>query len=191
MSVDCKIELPALAGIDDVCTVMGILAGLPFVREELTTPQKTGTFAGYDTDPYWFVKVPGATINTKYSPNGTAQIHLEGPMVDGEEMHHVLYFYEHVSRERTSMRMIMPKSTAFWIAIGKGLVNFFGGVIDYNDCDESYVDYAVEEQYIFCDGDPNEKWQEWQERIASVTPLTMADLIETNKHASYGMAVTS
>ena len=34
-----------------------------------------------------------------------------------------------------------PPSTAFWIAIGKGLVDFFGGKLDYNDCDEKDVDY--------------------------------------------------
>lgn len=31
-------------------------------------------------------------------------------------------------------------ASAFWVALGRGLAEFYGGVVDYNDCDETEAD---------------------------------------------------
>lgn len=105
----------------------------------------------------------------------------DGRLVDGERCHSVLYFFEGTKKGE---RMMIPPSTDFWIAIGKGLVEFFGGTLDYNDCDDSDVDFKrAARKDIHAEG--NEEWYSLQERKLAVKPLTKADLEATRKVASY------
>jgi hypothetical protein len=70
----------------------------------------------------------------------------------------------------------MPRSTTFWCAIGKGLVKFFGGKIDYNDCDSKKVDFSKKpfSDRINCPSD-GKPWQAFQEKLWNLLPLTSKD----------------
>ncbi len=38
--------------------------------------------------------------------------------------------------------MLLPRSTSFWLSVGKGLIDFFGGKMDYNDSDDIEINYS-------------------------------------------------
>lgn len=166
MSTNTRIILPTDVRIDDVATVIGKLAGLPAVKK--------------DSDKSFFTSINGVKIIPS-SMAEMAEIVLEGNMIDKQKKHFVYYFFEgeHGKRE------ICPKSTAFWVAIGKRLVEFFGGKIDYNDCDN--IDWDYESQIPREHNDPNDgkEWNDFQEEIYNLKPITKLELKEAQKFASY------
>ena len=50
----------------------------------------------------------------------------------------LIYHYE---SSKPGMPLLMPASTAAKIALCVGLAKFFGGIVDFNDCDSRNVDY--------------------------------------------------
>lgn len=178
MGVDCKVYLPDNVKIDNVVEVMGIAAGLPCKRFYHKS------YNGKDTG-YWGAHVEGASAKPCQFIVTLADIELKGKMVDGLEEHTVNYHFE---RDRTSGRLLMPRSTAFWLAIAHRLVDFFGGHIDYQDCDDSYNDYEVPAKSDELNSpDDGELWQNLQERIESVKPITQEELQHYNSLAAYNM----
>ena len=81
----------------------------------------------------------------------------------------------------------MPRSTAEWLAIGKALVDFFGGDLTYADT-VGGIDYSVKwgsrNRNAPTDGKP---WQDFQKRIFKVRTLTGDDVRAMEKHAAYGI----
>jgi hypothetical protein len=68
-----------------------------------------------------------------------------------------------------------------WCAVGTALVNFFGGHVDYNDCDDEATGpqkTAVPVQRN--DPSDNPEWTALQERLMTLGPLT-ADNIEAHR----------
>jgi len=120
MGVDTRITLPGNVRVQEVADVIGILAGLE--------PRKRR----FD-DKSFHVTVPGVKITPTHAPY-VVEIQLvpeNGALVDGEMYHSVLFFFE----DKGTDKLMNPPSTAFWISIGRNIVNLFGGEIDYNDCD--------------------------------------------------------
>ena len=80
----------------------------------------------------------------------------------------------------------MPRSTPWWLAAGKALVDFFGGELDYNDCDSSDSDYAVpakgDSMNRPSDGKP---WHRLQDRILALQPLSADDILSARQDAAY------
>lgn len=68
---------------------------------------------------------------------GMGELHLESktPLVDGEFRHRATFFLAH-QREGNVWTHVYPKSTAFWCAMGKRLVDWFGGFLIYADCEK-------------------------------------------------------
>lgn len=171
MGVDCKIYLPDNVQIHDVARVMGIAAGLPFTKEPI----------GHEDA--WSVKVEGAYIDPSRVVT-LANISLSGKLIDGEFRHDAIYHFEASQKGR----LLMPRSTAFWIGIGRRLVDFFGGHVDYNDCDEIYDDYIkIPKSRRHNSPQDGKPWQKFQQRIAEVKPLTQEELIAFDIFASYKM----
>ncbi len=177
MGVDCKILLPAAAQIRDVADVLGALAGFPMHKRHFGPPLD-GWIAGRD---YRDENVVVKPYSDSSSLIAHMQIVINGESVDGENGHQVMYHFE---GSRKGEHLLMPRSTDFWIAIGKGLVDFFGGTVDYNDCDDSDVDYQQPERSDI-HAEDGEEWTEFQERKLAVKPLTKEQLAECRKEASY------
>ena len=80
--------------------------------------------------------------------------------------------------------LLMPACTAAKIALCVGLVKFFGGKIDFNDCDNRQVDrrYKPRPDIHATDG---EEWDHLQRRIIAVKPLTAADVAKYEKYSGY------
>lgn len=171
MGVDTKIYLPANVCVRDVADVIAILAGKKAERRDFSTGN-----SGWSTEVDG-VKVKNSSVET------CLDIFIEGPFSEaaeavrgGQESIHVLY---HMEGSKNGERLLMPRSTPFWKAIGKGLVKFFGGRVDYSDHDDSYCDFyrkpkSAEENHP-SNGEP---WYNLQIRKLKLKPLTEKNFIE-------------
>lgn len=172
MSVDTRITLPSGVRLDDVADVLGIIVGLPHAVEPMESHPHTALLC-----------VEGVSTRSSHAPE-MAIIALEGPMVDGGNLRHAYYFFESDSNVwPRGSRSILVRSTPFWVAAGKRLVEFFGGQIDYKDGDDIEVDFQAPEDHLAqSDG---EAWVRHQHDMDQVVSLTMEDLVAAKKHAYY------
>jgi len=180
MGVDIEIYLPAYVRIRDVADVVGRLAGLPI--------EPLGGGGGF-----WHVK--GAQAVASSVPT-MALIELKGRcFIDGETHHEMNYHFECSKPEwdgepiKGEFRHLSARSTPWWCAIGKRLVEIFGGIVDYQDCDSNYTDIVnfkgfVKNRALFTAHDDPE-WSKLKNLIRDVQPITYVDLAEADKVAAY------
>ena len=159
MGVNCKITLPPAARLQDVADVIGALAGMPCKQRDFGKGLKG-----------WAAHVDGVTAESIKGLPTCANIEFDSP-VDGSR-HHVMYHFEW---DRHGNRGLMPRSTPLWCAIGKGLVDFFGGSVDYNDWDAIAVDYSQPARDDIHAEDGAE-WYAFQERKLAVQPISAEQL---------------
>lgn len=171
MGVDTRITLPENVRVSDVTRVIGIAAGLKPRRYY------------FSNGDGWCVDVPGSKVSTTGVPE-MVRIELFGDLIDGKKQHEVFYHYEC----EQGGRLLNPRSTAFWIAVGKRLVDFFGGELIYNDCDNK-VDYSVLAKPRI-DNSPSDGhlWYNFQERLEKVVPITKEELKYFDSVAAYKLA---
>jgi hypothetical protein len=166
MGVDCRIILPADVRVRDVAKVAGILAGLKASKLNLTG----GSYG---------VQVEGAEAKTTCVVE-MAEITLVGKLVDGERGHVGYYHYE-----MKEGRLLNPRSSAFWICVGRGLVDFFGGTVDYCDCDTVEVDYKARRKFKDNSPEDGQPWHDFQDAMLAVKPITKAQLNKAREWAAY------
>jgi hypothetical protein len=157
MGVDTKILLPATARLMDVTSVLGKLLGFPH--------EKCGLSAGGS----YYYRVPG--ISTATAIDTCALIKWTDCRIEGVGGS-VLYHFEGSPRGE---RLLMPHCCEEWQEIGRQLVQFFGGTVDYNDCDDVDVDFSRPNQ--FPDGMPGDgqAWRALQESIAAVRMIRLGN----------------
>jgi hypothetical protein len=172
MGVDVRVSLPGNVQVRNVANVMGVLAGCPASKRYFANDPSGG----------WGTAVEGVEVKSTSSPE-MAEIRLTGKLCDGEHRHFCFYHFEPDSGEG---RLMMPRSTAFWIAVMTKVVDFFGGTIDYRDSDDSDCDYSVpaksNQENSAGDGDA---WYDLQNRILNIVPVTEEELLAAKEHASY------
>ena len=176
MGVDCKITLPANVRLKDVADVIGVAAGFK--------PEKSPLGSRHPDS--WAVHVPGVRVSSfnHAGLESCAKIELVGETVDGVKYHYAMYHFEYDDGKR----LLNPRSTAFWLGIGHRLVDFFGGSLDYQDCDDSDKDYHVLGKHNRSNQPTDGKdWQDLQERMFAVKPLTKSELKRFDKLAAYKM----
>ena len=159
MGISCIVNLPSNVRVVDVANVLGVLAGLKPVRKEIT---------GANPDSV-FVCVLGVKVSSTAIPQA-ALIELSAPgepMVDREVYHSTWYHFE----SPEGGRVLSGPATAFWIAAFRGLADFFGGTVDYNDCDDSDVDYEVPESANNSPTDGS-RWNSFQRKVLNLEPLS-------------------
>ena len=167
MGSDCHVYLPPATRINDVAEVMGILAGNKPRKEPLGDPEGS-----------WAVRVP--TIKAENSSVcGCAEITFWD---SNKEQRWAFYHFE---PSKTGERLLSVRSTGFWIAIGKRLVDFFGGRMTYNDCGMTEDDYQQPHRTDIHESD-GEPWQAFQQRIFDVKPLTKKEIKDAAKLSAYG-----
>lgn len=169
MAIAMRVILPGNVRVRDVATVMGAYAGLNAVN------------MGNTDNP--FARVSDACVAAILSQPGCAEIGLQGKTVDGCHGHFCTYFFE---PSHCDGRMIVTRSTPFWIALMTKVVDFFGGSLDYQDCDGDDMDYHVphksRDENSPGDGEP---YKDFQNRILAIVPLTKNDLELAVKYAAY------
>lgn len=170
MGVDCRIHLPESVTLYNVAKVIGAVTGCPMKKVPLTGP----------ADPRWYVEVPTVTETT--SVPGMACLRILHPTVDGEPNHFVFYHFEC----DTGGRLLMPRSTAFWIAVGCRLVSFFGGHIDFQDCDDEDRDLEFPDLGRQMNSPQDgHAWQQFQERVFALKPITEDDWRACDRFAAH------
>lgn len=178
MGVDTVVRLPANVRVSDVADVIAIVSGKPVAKISLGS--------GVDS---WAAEVAGVRVSGLPTMPQCAYIHIDGPLPehiqnyrDGQDGLRVLYHFETENGER----LLMRRSTAFWIAVGRRLVQFFGGTQDYQDCDARDVNYRKppksDRDNNPSDGKP---WSDFQQRKLALKPLTLAELKSADKLAAY------
>jgi hypothetical protein len=179
MGVDCRIFLPPAARVRDVADVMGALAGL--------VPQKR-LLSGSDG---YYVKVEGVEIKSSHTPsmvtiNLTAAPHLR--LVGGEAFLDCCYFFESLDDDSQPCRYMIPSSTAFWLAVGHGLIEFFGGALCYSDADGQINERVSAKPATFLHAEDGDDWQVLQDAKLSVAAITEDDLWKYAPLSAYGLA---
>ncbi len=163
MGVDCRIMLPGNVRIRDVMTVIGVAVGFQPIKIEL----QGGSYS---------IDVPKGSVvaESTFTPD-MVMIKFDG--------RHVNWFFE---VDSFNGRLLYPKSTPFWCLVGHRLVDFFGGSVDYNDCDLSEKDYKRRNKSDKLnrptDGD---EWHSLQDRMAAVRPITLAELENFQGNTGY------
>jgi len=175
MGLDAYIYLPKDARIRDVAKVMGLLMGLPPVWDGVS-------------DARW-ITVDGTSAEGIKEIPECANIYVEAPkgekLIDGKRIHFCMFHYE-LSGKYSNYSLLMPRSTAFWIAVGIGLCKFFGGAIDYNDCDEGGINRRFKRPRKNNAPEDGKPWDDFQKELETVKPLTKKDIEKAVKFSGYG-----
>jgi len=169
MGVDARLFLPGNVRVHDVASVLGILFGLPHALEPLTGGDGV------------LCRVRGANVRGHIDIPAMAEIELRAPNGD-----HVAGFYYHFENP-SGRRQLTGRSTAKVIAAFKYVADFFGGRVDYQDCDDEDLDYVApdksdEENHA----DDGEAWDAFQRRMDAVEALEPIDIRVCKKFAAYG-----
>jgi hypothetical protein len=165
MGVDTRIYLPPDVRVDDVAKVLGIIAGL---KPSWHTSSPTCRW----------VTVPGVEVKPTTVPR-MPEIHLRGKMV-GDDWITVTFHYE---PDGDPMRLLLPRSDAFWIAAGRKLVRFFGGHMMYQDIDDK-VNYQALRPRPANNPSTGQPWRDFQEDMMRVRPLTLKQIKQFAHHAA-------
>lgn len=175
MGVDCKIFLPANIRGDDVAKVVGLVAGVKPEKRYFDERRNSGYYCHVPDVKFQVTTIPGIA---------NIQLPCDQKLVDGETYHSVYYHFEYIHKG-VNGRLLSPPSTAFWICVGKKLVDFFGGKVNYNDCKEEW-DYCKPFKHWKknCPEDGKE-FNNLQNRMLSLMPITVAELKEAKKFAVY------
>jgi hypothetical protein len=152
MSIDTRITLPHNVRARDVASVLGALLGLKATRHDL------GNNA-------YATHVEGATVESTSMPE-CAWIRLEVTLAQFDRA--FLYHFEGPG----GTRLISMPADAAHRALGRAIVDFFGGSVDDSDADEEQLDYVVpaksDDDNCPSDGAP---WHRLQDRILAIRPL--------------------
>ena len=144
MGANINLVLPHAACVADVAKIMGKLAGVDTrVRIEPCTD------------------LPSLVTIQLDAPGGKT-------FVDGEKEHYCYYHFEGIEG-----RTLTPKDFGWWVAMSKGLIDFYGGKATHDINNE--VIYAKPKRpvkYINGDSLDGEDWRRFKARIENVKPFS-------------------
>lgn len=175
MGIDCKLTLPAAAQIRDVADVIGALLGKPMHKRPIygvwSADHNHGVIA--------FRQYGDLVERNRYEPNVPECLSIDIETSDGPRS--FLYHYEW---DAIGNRGMMMRAFSENIALCVALCDFFGGSVDFNDCDtirENYRQPAREDIHR----ENGTAWQSFQQRKLDVQPLTKADIARYTPEAAY------
>ena len=173
MGVNALIKFSYDTEIDDVADVIGILAGLKPHKMEIGNGKA------------WAVRVDGAKAKGHVDIPQMADIVVTAPkgtrLIDGEQGHYCTW---HWRGDNCKGWLLYPTSNAFWIAIGRRLVKFFGGSICYSDCDGK-VNYRAKRPRRRNNPSNGKEWQRFEQAMFDVKPLTKDEINQARQFAAY------
>jgi len=156
MGIDTHIYLPNDVRLHDVAQIMGLLAGCKRSNEKYRI-------------------VEGVTYRMVPSIPEMPIIHLENEngLIDGAKVHEAYYHFE---MDDANYRLIGVRPTRFWIAIGYKLIEFFGGHIDINDCDNKECNKRFKNPRKHNNPDDGKPYEDFEKAMRDIEPLTDKDL---------------
>lgn len=157
MGVNTKISLPPNVRLRDVAMVIAALDGVELKKRTLDAQK--GSYAAR-SEKVWMETV--ATI-----PECAYIYWINANNVQRRVMYHFEW------ESKPGWHGLLPNQSDWWIAAGKRLVNFFGGEVDFNDCDDECCDYQqpIEPDNLNHPTD-DKPWHDLQDRLLRIQPLT-------------------
>lgn len=172
MGIDCRIILPGKAQITDVADVLAILAGHTVTEHPLGGTH--GTYAAVTPRPIiTYPDIPGCMSITIQPAQELAESFL----------HKWLYHFEYHGNH-----LMMARSFAGNLAIGRALVQFFGGSLQYSDYDDAINATYPEQPDIDPESDRENTdtlFDQLQARKLALKPLTKAQIKAEQPNAAY------
>ena len=166
MGIDTKILLPPAVQVQSVAEAIGILLGCPKRKQTLDGSHK----------PFYVVWVDAVKLVA--IPDMPTCVHI----VVSHESIKADYLYHFEGRD--GQRLLMPRSKAENIALGRALIQLFGGKIDYADCDSVDVDLEYPPADWLClENDKN--FDIFNEALWQLEPLRKADIDLCKQLAAY------
>lgn len=170
MGCDCHIELPANVRISDVQSVLGALLGFP---KEVRV---------FNKNKDWYTYVNGVKEKSTSHPSLWMLSWDDAPGIKNKGS---IFF--HFEYKAGTARLLAFSSTDENLAIACALVDFFGGNVDFNDCDDVTYDYhktkGSNKRNCPSDGKP---WVTFQKRIMKIEPLKETDVNRYKGKSVYG-----
>ena len=158
MSVNCTVTLPHTAALSDITAAVGILLGCPRT---------------FDPDHGWVI-VKGARAVPGSMPECPG-IRVETPA--GRRARYLFHY------ELKGGRGILPRATPEGIALGRALVQTFGGTFEAHDRgDVTPEHYPVPDCLDVEDGPA---WYQRQALLAALCPLTSDTIDACRAEAAY------
>jgi hypothetical protein len=167
MGVNARIYLPPPVRLDYVSIALAIAGGARW--ENFDLQEGTGVQA---------VRVPSLDLRSPGGAPCIAAVEFRDSMRN--ERRHLLYYFEFGDKGE---RGLMPASRPYWLAVGKKLVDTFGGRIDYSDFDDCHNDYEVENRWP-------EDWEDTafvrlEDMLRAIQPVTREEIRAMEKFAAY------
>lgn len=164
--VNLYIYLPKSARLGDVAKVAGVLAGM---KASLNEPYPIKSHEKISH----FVVVKGASVSSTSVPD-MPEIILTGEMVDGLTTAY-FYFRYQVDMFSDKFNMIIVRHTEFWEKVGRGLVNFFGGMVLNDVYKVIHIAPERHKNDPVGDGEDDYLWDAFQKRILELKPINLKD----------------
>ena len=170
MGCDCRILIPSDTRLNDLVSVMAIAAG--------GGSQKV--FLQGDTGS-WYVRTTGARVEPSSAGasfmimSPSIFLNIGKKMVDGEQEHFTMLHLAAEGRHGKYFSM-HPPSTPFWVAMGRKVINVFGGEILFDDCADKPFIVTSKKPRKWNDPEDGEPWQKLQDDIFHVRPVTVKDM---------------
>ena len=165
MGIDADISLPPNVRLHDVAVVLAALYGHEVRRSKRGSAQCIGV----------------ALTSSSHVPQ-CAWIKIPPVPRFGRPAMQVLYHFE-LEKGRRGLGF---RSWPLAIAMLKRLADFFGGNVDYNDCDSNAHDYERPDRDDVANcPDDGEPWEDLQDRMAAVKAVTREEIAECRRFAAY------
>ena len=158
MGTNTLVYLPGDVRVSDVADVMGILAGLP---------HKRGRYSE---------EVDGVKVTPTISPE-MCEITLSGKMYDKQTAHRASFHFEVSDTEQRAgvgegQRLLYCGSdNDFWRAIGDGVARFFGGAVDFCDCDDIDTDVLYKKPRKHNNPSNDPEWGKFWDEVGALESL--------------------
>ena len=180
MGVDANLYLPGNVRVRTLTDVVARLLDAPTEKKDLDSKSHPGA---------WYAHTPeDVVIFESLSVPSMIDVTIKyiDPKITGQKAFGFGYHFEFGGNDNGACRGLILRSHACNIVLLKRLADFFGGFVDFQDCDSVDIDYSVKfkKDKLNCPQDGDE-WQDLQERIMAVQPITQDELDDAERHAAY------
>ena len=177
MGINSKAYLPNDINADDIVQAIAYLCGAERTKEELRGDGYRSWYAGFNrkevtTEPNLKNIKLEHGIRVFVEPTHSMQfftIYIAPTNCDNTWHHGSLFLYP--QSDHPNRILLYAGVSEFWHKIDRALVDFFGGEVDDNDCDEVDVDYQKRKPRKNNYPNDGKPWQKFQEDMMNLPVL--------------------
>lgn len=189
MGVDTRIILKNHASVEKVYDVLAVVLGAEKTYKSYSNPEDYDITKPSERGNGWCIKVLH-NENDKAEYKDFTYFDVQVTDICGNQFN-TLYFYDIDDSPdiQNGERMLSPRCSGAWLAIGKKLVDFFGGemvIADCNDFDDPDNLYKVETpMYSPLMEGGDDRWYAFNNALKALEPLTGKDILEFKDICAY------